>query len=52
MDVDAIMNIITDYCDEYNIDLENFCEEMIYQSDNRRDAAMEYFVKILKACTP
>lgn len=49
---DEILDIITEYCEKYDIDLENFCGEQIYQSDDRRDATMEYFVKILKVCTP
>lgn len=50
--VDDILDIITEYCEKYDIDLENFCGEQIYQSDKRSIAAMDYFVRILEACRP
>ena len=49
MDVDAI---IDEYCEKYDIDLENFCSEQIYQDDERSIAAMDYFVRILEVCRP
>ena len=50
--VDDILDIIVEYCRKYNIDLEKFCSEQVYQSDERSIAAMDYFVKILEACRP
>ena len=47
-----ILDIIMEYCKKYNIDLENFCGEQIYQSDERSIAAMDYFVRILEVCVP
>ena len=52
MDVDAIENILIEYCDKFDIDLENFCPEQIEQSDNRRDACVDYFIRIIEACCP
>ena len=49
---DDILDIITEYCDEYDIDLEEFCLEMVYQDDERSIGAMDYFVRILEACIP
>lgn len=50
--VDDILDIITEYCNKYDINLENFCGEQIYQSDERSIAAMDYFVRILETCRP
>ena len=50
--VDDILDIIEEYCEKYNINLESFCEEQIYQNDERSIAAMDYFVRILGACKP
>ncbi len=50
--VDDILNIIEEYCEKYNINLEEFCGEQIYQSDERSIDAMDYFVRILEACRP
>ena len=50
--VDDILDIIEEYCEKYNINLENFCEEQIYQNDERSIAAMDYFTRILGVCVP
>ena len=53
MDVDAIENIITEFCDKYKIDLEtDDVGEIIYQSEFAYEDAVSYFVKILKECQP
>ena len=49
---DDILDIIVEYCEKYNINLENFCSEQIYQDDERSIAAMDYFVRILEVCRP
>lgn len=49
---DDILDIIIEYCEKYDINLENFCSEQIYQDDERSIAAMDYFVRILEASCP
>jgi hypothetical protein len=53
MDVEAIENLIIEFCDKHNIDLEDEgIGETIYQNDEAQIDALEYFIKILEVCQP
>ena len=55
MDIDRIENIIVEFLDKYNLDLEDggeFISEFVYQIDSAQADAIESFVKILEACCP
>jgi hypothetical protein len=53
MDSEAIGNIIMEYCEKHDIDLESTdIGEAVYQNENAYEDAVEYFVKILKECQP
>lgn len=53
MDSEAIGNIIMEYCEKHDIDLESTdIGEAVYQNENAYEDAVEYFVKILNECQP
>lgn len=53
MDVEAIENIILEFCEKYHVDLESDdVGEVIYQNDNAYEDAITYFIKILMECQP
>lgn len=53
MDSEVIGNIIMEYCEKHDIDLESTdIGEAVYQNENAYEDAVEYFVKILKECQP
>ena len=53
MDVEAVENIILEFCKKHNIDLEaDDVGEVIYQSDSAYEDAISYFIKIIEECQP
>ena len=55
MDIDRIENIICEFLDKYDLDLEDDAEcisEFVYQIDSAQVDAIKSFVKILEACCP
>lgn len=53
MDNETIEDIILEYCDKHDIDLESTdIGEAVYQNENAYEDAVECFVKILETCKP
>lgn len=53
MDIDAIENILEDFLNKHDINLEEVdIGEVIYQRDGIQEDVIDCFIEILKACTP
>jgi len=53
MDVEAIVNIISEFCEKHKIDLEaDDVGEVVYQNDEANIDAVDYFIRILEECQP